>query len=80
MGPQLPDRWLGVAANQINVMAYHIHNQNGKVISQYSVQKGTELEIQTQEYYQIFDEFENAVRIKLEEDCTYEGAIPNPED
>ena len=61
-------------------MAYHILNQNGKVVSRSSVQRVTELELQTQEHSKKFDEFEDAIRIKLDENRTYEGARPNPED
>jgi len=53
LGPLLPGRWLGVAEKQINFMAYHILNQNGKVVSRSSVQRVTELELQTQEHSKI---------------------------
>ena len=60
--PQLPGRWLGVADSHGNLMCYHVLNQNGKVVARSSVQRVTQLELQTNEYKTLFDTFD--VKIK----------------
>ena len=50
IGPQLSGRWLGVATTHGNLMCYHILNQTGQVVSRSSVQRVTQLELQTTEY------------------------------
>ena len=46
-GPRKPGRWLGVSHRVGNMMSYFIINRNGAVISCSSVQRVTNLELQT---------------------------------
>ena len=81
LGPQRPGRWLGVAERQGNLMCYHVLNENGKVVSRSSVQRVTQLELQTTEYIELFKEFDTKIKDKLKcKDKTYMGGKPNPED
>ena len=81
LGPQHPGRWLGVADYQGNLMCYHIINQNGKVISRSSVQRVTQLELQTDEYKTLFHDFDQSIRVRLKcKGRNYDGAKPYPED
>ena len=81
LGPQLPGRWLGVADTHGNLMCYHILNQNAEVVARSSVQRVTQLELQTDEYIKLFNTFDTAIETKLKiKHRTYNGAKPNPED
>ena len=81
LGPQRPGRWLGVAERQGNLMCYHVLNENGNVVSRSSVQRVTQLELQTTEYTDLFNEFDTSIKDKLKcKDRTYKGSKPNPED
>ena len=62
-------------------MCYHILNQNGEVIARSSVQRVTQLELQTTEYNNLFETFDTAIKDKLKvKERTYNGAKPNPDD
>ena len=81
LGPQLAGRWLGVAESRGNLMCYHIINQNGKVVARSSVQRVTQLELQTTEYKTMFKALDKSIKERLDiKDRSYAGAKPNPED
>ena len=81
LGPQLPGRWLGVAPHQGNLMCYHILNQKGNVIARSSVQRVTQLELQTTEYKALFESYDDSIKDKLKcKDRSYDGGKPHPED
>ena len=65
LGPQHPGRWIGVASKQGNLMCYHILKQNGKVLVRSSVQRVTQLELQTTEYKGMFEDFYRSIKDKL---------------
>jgi hypothetical protein len=80
-GPELPGRWLGTASRTGRLMCYHILNQNGQVVSRSTVQRVTNLEMETDSIKQIFAEFDTGINDRLKsEDRGYNGAKPNPED
>ena len=81
LGPQLAGRWLGVAESRGNLMCYNIINQNGKVVARSSVQRVTQLELQTTEYKTLFEALDKSIKERLNiKDRSYAGAKPNPED
>ena len=81
LGPQHPGRWLGVADYQGNLMCYNILNQNGAIVSRSSVQRVTQLELQTDEYKTLFHDFDQSIKARLKcKDRSYDGAKPHPED
>jgi len=81
LGPQHPGRWLGVAEKRGNLMCYHVLNEKGNVLPRSSVQRVTQLELQTPEYKDMFSDFDKSIKDKLKEkDRGYAGSKPNPED
>jgi hypothetical protein len=75
-------RWLGVSHRVGGLMSYWILTQTGTVISRTTVQRITNLEKETDETRESIKEFDTEIsrRFKEEEDLTYDGAKPNPED
>ena len=62
-------------------MCYHILNLYGKVISRSSVQRVTQLELQTIEYKGMFEDFDKLFKDKLKcKDRGCDGDKPNPDD
>ena len=81
LGPTYPGRWLGVSTTHGNLMCYWILNDNAQIISRSSVQRVTPLELQTTDHATTFTNFEDKIRVKLnEKERTYNGHKPNPED
>ena len=81
LGPQLPGRWLGVADSHGNLMCYHVIKQNGEIVQRSSVQRVTQLELQTNEYKTLFTTFDSNIKQRLNiKDHAYNEAKPNPED
>ncbi len=75
-------RWLGVSHRVGGLMSYWILIIKGTVISRTTVQRVTALEKETDEVNAAVVEFNSEIsrRFKEEEDLTYDGAKPNPED
>jgi hypothetical protein len=75
-------RWLGVSHRVGGLMSYWILIIKGTVISRTTVQRVTALEKETDEVKAAVVEFNSEIscRFKEEEDLTYDGAKPNPED
>jgi hypothetical protein len=73
---------LGVTLIVGGLMSYWILTIKGTVISRTTVQRVTPLEKETDEVKAAVVEFNSKIsrRFKEEEDLTYEGAEPNPED
>jgi hypothetical protein len=75
-------RWLGVSHRVGGLMSYWVLTIRGTVISRTTVQRVTNLEKETDEVKSAVIEFDSEIscRFKEEEDLTYDGAKPNPED
>ena len=75
-------RWLGVSHRVGGLMSYWVLTRTGAVISRTTVQRITNLEKETDEVRASINEFDVEIsrRFKEEEDLTYDGAKPNPED
>jgi hypothetical protein len=75
-------RWLGVSHRVGGLMSYWVLTQTGSVISRTTVQRVTNLEKETDEMRASINEFDTEIsrRFKEEEDLTYDGCKPNPED
>jgi hypothetical protein len=82
LGATLIGRWLGVSHRVGGLMSYWVLTQTGSVISRTTVQNITKLEKETDEMKEGIKEFDVEIsrRFKEEEDLTYDGAKPNPED
>jgi hypothetical protein len=82
LGATLIGRWLGVSHRVGGLMSYWILTQTGCVISRTTVQNITKLEKETDEMKIGIEEFDTEISrsFKEEEDLTYDGAKPNPED
>ena len=63
-------------------MSYWVLTQTGAVISRTTLQRITNLEKKTDEVRTSINEFDEEInrRFKKDEDLTYDGAKPNPED
>ena len=75
-------RWLGVSHRVGGLMSYWVLTQSGTVISRTTVQRITNLEKETDEIKDSIKEFDAEIsrRFKEEEELTYDGSKPNPED
>ena len=80
LGPRRPGRWLGVSHRTGNLMSYHILTRKGKVVSRSSVQRVTELELQTTEFIETFKEFDQSVQKKIGKKKHFSGEKVNVED
>ncbi len=82
LGATAIGRWLGVSHRVGGLMSYWVLTQTGTVISRTTVQQVTNLEKETDETKASIKEFDAEIsrRFKEEEDLTYDGAKPNPED
>ena len=74
--------WLGVSHRVVRLMSYWIPTKKGTVISIIPVQRVTILEKETEKIKASISEFDTDIscRFKEEEDLTYDGSKPNPED
>ena len=62
-------------------MCYHVLNEKGIVLPRSSVQRVTQLELQTPEYKGMFADFDKSIIYNLkEQDRGYAGSKSNPED
>ncbi len=62
-------------------MCYHVLNNNGEVVARSSVQRVTQLELNTNEYKTLFNIFDTNIKQRLKvKDRTYNGVKPNPAD
>jgi hypothetical protein len=75
-------RWLGVSHRVGGLMPYWVLTMRGTVISRTTVQKVTNLHKETDKVKANISEFDIKISrpFKEEEDLTYDGAKPNPED
>ncbi len=76
-------RWLGVSHRVRGLMLYRVLTMQGTVISCTTVQRVTNLEKETDEVKAAVSDFDSVLLIrcfKEEEDLTYDGAKPNPEE
>jgi hypothetical protein len=82
LGVTLIRRWLEVSRRLGGLMSYWILKIKGTVISRTTVQRVTALEKEIDEVKAAAVEFDSKIsrRFKEEEDLTYDGAKPNPED
>ena len=81
LGPQHPGRWLGIADKRGNLMCYHGLNEKGNILPRSSVQRVTQLELQTPEYKDMFADVDNSIKDKLKyKDCAYVSSKSDPED
>ena len=81
LSPYEPGRWLGVSHRTGRLMCYHVLTQKGTVISRSTVQRVTNLEKQTMSVKDIFNKFDEGIRIKLKTiDRGYIGDKPDPKD
>ena len=77
---QLIGRWLGVSDNVGKRMTYYILTESGSVASRSTVQRITNLELQTMENVARCLEFDKAIQERFKEkNFLIEGAKPNPE-
>ena len=60
--PMEPGRWLGVSHRTGRLMTYYVLNQNGIVLSRSTVQRVTNLEMQTASVKDIFSKFDEKIR------------------
>ena len=75
----LMGRWLGVSENVGKLMTYFIMTKGGQVISRPTVQRVTNLELQTSENIARCLEFDTAILTRFEnKDFIIDGAKPNP--
>ena len=68
LGPRIPGRWLGVSHKIGRLMSYFVIKSNGEVISRSSVQRVTNLELETDENKAIFAEFDKSIAARFKED------------
>ena len=62
-------------------MCYHILNQKGNVIARSSVQRVTKLDLQTTEYKELFESYDDSIKDKLKcKDRSYDGAKSHSKD
>jgi hypothetical protein len=82
LGATLIGRWLGVSHRVRGLMSYWVMTQTGAVISRMTVQRITNLENETDKIKEGIKEFDTEInrKFKEEQDLTYNGAKPNPED
>ena len=75
-------RWLGVSHKDVGIMLYWLLTQKETVISRTTVQHINSLERETDEIKESVNGFDTEIshRFKEEEDLTYDGSKPNPED
>ena len=73
--PYEPGRWLGVSQRTGRLMTYHVLTQRATVISRSTVQRVTNLELNTTSVKETFRVFDNNI-----ESRGYEGDKPNPDD
>ena len=67
-GPRKPARWLGVSHRVGNMMTYNVLIENGAILPRSSVQRVTNLELETDEYRKTFTEFDKALNARLKHD------------
>ena len=74
--------WIGFSHSVSRFMSYWILTQKGMVISRTTVQHLTFLETDIDKFKASVSEFGTGIsrRFKEEEDLTYDGSKPNPED
>ena len=81
LSPAEPGRWLGVADKTGRLMCYHILSSKGTVLPRSTVQRVTNLELQTTQVKDLFTTFDKNISIRLKDkDRTYQGSKPNPND
>ena len=82
LGETMLGRWLGVSHRTGGLMCYWILPMSGIPVSRTSVQRVTNLEMQTVENIARITEFDAAIKRKFKEDddLGMEGAKPNPDD
>jgi hypothetical protein len=82
LGDTAIGRWLGVSHRVGGLMSYWVLTRTGTVISRTTVQRITNLEKETTELKEAIQEFDIEInrRLKEEDDPTYDGSKPNPED
>ena len=81
LGDTLPGRWLGVSHRVGSLMSYWVLTKKGRVISHTTVQRVTNLEMQTDEVKKVFKEYDEAIKGLLQDkERQVDGAKPNPED
>ena len=79
--PYEPGRWLGVSHRTGRLMCYHIMTQKGTVLSRSTVKRVTNLEKSTTTVKDMFNKFDENIRIKLKSiDRGYVGDKPDPKD
>ena len=62
-------------------MCYHILSSNGTVLPRSTVQRVTNLELQTTQVKDLFTKFDKNISIRLKDkDRTYQRSKPNPDD
>ena len=81
LGPRMVGRWLGVSHRTGGLMAYWILVQNGSIISRTTVQRVTNLEMQVQDNFRAFEEFDASIISHFKEGTfDINGSKPRPED
>lgn len=65
LGPRFPCRWLGVLHRTGRQMCYFVIKSNGENLSHSSVQRVTNLEMETQETAALFADFNKALSERL---------------
>ena len=81
LSPAEPGRWLGISHRIGRLMCYNILTQRGSVISRSTVQRVTNLEMNTREIKETFVKFDVEIHRRLKSDERgYNGDKPNPED
>ena len=79
LSPSEPGRWFGVSHRVGRLMCYNVLTQRGTVISRSTVQRVTNLELQTPDIQETFRKFDVAIQSKLNSiDRGYIGDKPDP--
>ena len=80
LSPMEPGRWLGVSSKTGRLMCYWILNKKGSIVSRSTVQRVTNLELETKSVQEIFHEFDESIHSKLKySKDLYIGDKPNPD-
>ena len=81
LSPAEPGRWLGISHRTGRLMCNNILTQRGTVISRSTVQRVTNLEMNTREVKETFVKFDVEIHRRLKSnERGYNGDKPNPED
>ena len=81
LAPQEPGRWLGISSRTGRSMCYHILTQRGSIVSRSTVQRVTNLELQTDNVKSIFNKYDETVASKIQSPIRhYSGDKPDPDD